>query len=211
VLLEALETKEVARIELEAAREDRLRKHADPLVRPMAAKLLTTSTPGDRKQVLAEYQSCLEMAADPRAGRELFRQHCSTCHRIGDLGVNVAPDISDSRVKTPAQLLTDILNPNQAIDNNYVSYTVTTSGGQSHVGVISSETATSLLLRQAEDKSVTLLRSDIESIRSNGTSLMPEGFEKTLSRQQVADVISFVKNWRYLDPASGTTIGVSGK
>jgi putative heme-binding domain-containing protein len=161
--------------------------------------------------VLADYQTCLEMEADPRAGRQLFRQHCSTCHRIGDLGVNVAPDISDSRVKTAAQLLTDVLNPNQAIDNNYVSYTVVTTGGATHVGIIGAETASSLVLRQAEDKSVTLLRTDIEAIRSNGVSLMPEGFEKTLSRQQVADVISFVKNWRYLDPASGTTIAVPAK
>lgn len=211
VLLEAVETKEIARIELEAAREDRLRKHADVLVRSLAAKLLTKAMPAERKKVLADYQNCLELEADARAGRELFRQHCSTCHRIGDLGVNVAPDISDSRVKTPAQLLTDILNPNQAIDNNYVSYTVVTTGGQSHVGVIGTETANSLVLRQAEDKSVTLLRSEIEAIRSNGVSLMPEGFEKTLSRQQVADVISFVKNWRYLDPASGTTIAVPAR
>lgn len=211
VLLEAIETTEIARIELEASREDRLRKHADVLVRSLAARLLTKATPAERKQVLADYQGCLEMEADPRAGRELFRQHCSTCHRIGELGVNVAPDISDSRVKTPAQLLTDVLNPNQAIDNNYVSYTVVTTGGQSHVGIIGAETASSLVLRQAEDKSVTLLRTDIEAIRSNGVSLMPEGFEKTLSRQQVADVISFVKNWRYLDPANGTTIGVPAK
>ncbi len=197
VLLAAIEGGTLPRGELDAAREGQLRMHADQAVASHAQKLLVQATAAERKQVLAAYQPALELAPDVPKGKELFRQHCSVCHRIGDLGVNVAPDISDSRVKTQAQLLTDILNPNQAIDNNYVSYTVVTTAGTSHTGVISAETASSITLRQAEDKSVTLLRADIESIHSNGVSLMPEGFEKSLSVQQVADVIGYIKNWRY--------------
>ena len=53
-----------------------------------------------------------------------------------------------------------------------------------------------------------MLRADVEAVRSNGVSLMPEGFEKELSKQQLADLISFVKNWRYLDqPIPGTLQG----
>lgn len=207
-LLTTIENGDIARADLDAARENRLRQHADPQVKERAVKLLTTTTPAERKAVLAEYQAALELKADPHAGRELFRKHCSTCHRIGDLGVNVAPDISDSRVKTPSQLLTDILNPNQAIDNNYVGYLVVTTGGATHTGVISAETPHSVTLRQAEDKTVTLLRDEIESMKSTGVSLMPEGFEKSLSVQQVADVISFVKHWRYLDGAAGKGVGL---
>jgi putative heme-binding domain-containing protein len=107
------------------------------------------------------------------------------------------------RTKTPPQLLVDILNPNQAIDNNYVSYTVTTTTGIVHTGIIAAETPSSIRLRQAEGKSFDLLRSEIESLRSSGVSLMPEGVEKELSPQQLADVIAYVKNWRYLaDPAA---------
>ncbi len=121
--------------------------------------------------------------------------------------MDVAPDISDSRVKTPSQLLTDILNPNQAIDNNYVSYTVATSDGNVHSGLIAAETASAVTLRQPENKTLTLLRADIEAIRSSGVSLMPEGFEKHLSHQQMADLIAFVKNWRYLEQPIPGTIG----
>ncbi len=209
-LLDAIESGDIPRRELDATRENALRKHADSAIRDRSTRLLVAAIPAERNRVLAEYQDCLKLTGDPRLGRELFRQHCSTCHRIAGVGVDVAPDISDSRVKTAEQLLTDILNPNQAIDNNYVSYTVV-AGGVVHTGLISSETASSITLRQPENKSLDLLRSDIESVQSSGVSLMPEGFEKHLTRPQMADLISFIKNWRYLDQPIPTTIERNGQ
>ena len=85
------------------------------------------------------------------------------------------------------------------IDSNYISYSVVTDEGQVLTGILSTETSTSITLRQAEGKEVTLLRSQVEALRSNGVSLMPEGLEKNISHQQMADLISFIKNWRYLD------------
>jgi putative heme-binding domain-containing protein len=205
LLLDAVETGQITRAELQTTREDRLRQHADGAVKSRASKLLVSEPPAERKQVLADYRIAMTLKSDPRLGKKLFRKHCSTCHHIGDVGVDVAPDISDSRVKTPEQLLNDILNPNAAIDNNYVSYTVAMQDGSVLIGVIAAETTNSITLKQPENKTLSLLRADIESLRSNGVSLMPEGFEKNLSQQEIADVISFIKNWRYLDqPIPGT-------
>jgi hypothetical protein len=58
-------------------------------------------------------------------------------------------------------------------------------------------------LRQAEGKTETLSRTDIESIQSTGLSLMPEGLERDLSLQDMADLIAFIKNWRYLEQTEG--------
>ncbi len=209
-LLEAVRQHALARAELGASLETRLRQHRDESVRKLANEVLTTEPPAERKAVLADYQSSLGLTPDVLAGKALFRQHCSTCHQIGGIGVDVAPDISDSRVKTALQLLTDILNPNQAIDNNYVSYTVVMHDGNVHAGLIAAETASSITLRQPENKTLTLLRADIEAIRSSGVSLMPEGFEKHLSPQQLADLIGFVKNWRYLEQRIPGTLGAAG-
>jgi putative heme-binding domain-containing protein len=129
----------------------------------------------------------------------VFVKNCVQCHRIADLGVNVAPDISDSRVKKPEQLLADILDPNRAIDNNYFSYSIVDTDGGVHTGVISAETATSITLRQPEGKELTLLRRNIEELKSSGVSLMPVGLEQKITVQEMADLISFIKNWRYLD------------
>ena len=167
--------------------------------------------PGDVTRTYADISKAGRLFGyDPQTGKELFRKHCAVCHHIAGVGVDVAPDISDSRVKTPAQLLTDILNPNQAIDNNYVSYTIVTRDGNVLTGIISAETATSITLRQQENKTLSVLRADIEAIQTSGVSLMPEGFEKHLSKQQMADLIAFIKNWRYLEQPIPGTIGRKG-
>lgn len=187
--------------ELDSLSVQALLRHKDDAIRKKAQRLLAALVPADRGEVLAKYQRALTLDADPRRGQPLFEKNCATCHRIGTVGVDVAPDIADSRTKTPAQLLNDILNPNGAIDGNYVSYTVVTTDGKSETGVISAETPVSITLRQPEGKTLQILRADIDELRSNGVSLMPEGLEKNLSVEEIADLISFIKNWRYLDGA----------
>ncbi len=176
-----------------------LANHQDQTIRTRAQELLAAALPAERKQVLETYQAALSLKAEPQRGRAIFEKNCANCHKIGTIGVDVGPDIADSRTKTPAQLLTDILNPNQAIDNNFMSYTVVTQDGKTATGVIAAETASSITLRQPENKTVIILRQDIEELRSNKISLMPEGLEKNVTVEQMADLVSFIKNWRYLD------------
>ena len=199
LLLDAIAAKRIPINELDPARVRRLTRYRDKTIRDRAKKLLAAAIPADRKKVLAEYQEALTLKADAKRGRAIFKKNCATCHRIGDIGVNVAPDIGDSRTKTPAQLLTSILDPNRAIDNNYISYTVVLKTGKVQTGIIATETSSSITLQQPENKRLTLLRRDIEVLKSNGVSLMPVGLEKNITVQQMADLVSFIKNWRYLD------------
>lgn len=199
LLLDGIEAGKIKPAELERAQAGRLLKHGDAALRNRASVLLAAAVPADRQEVLADYQRVLTLKPDAARGRAVFQKNCVTCHRIGDLGVDVAPDISDSRTKQETQILADILQPNRAIDNNYISYSVVTTSGTLLNGIVTSDTATSLTLRQPEGKDVTLLRSDIEEIRSTGVSLMPDGLEKSIPHQEMADLISFIKNWRYLD------------
>eukprot|EP00913_Durusdinium_trenchii_P005676 g5294.t1 len=198
-LLDEITAKRISINELDPARVRRLTRYRDRAIRSRAARLLAAAIPADRKSVLAEYQRALALTGDATRGRQIFKKNCAACHRIAGIGVTVAPDISDSRTKTPAQLLVSILDPNRAIDNNYISYSAQTTDGKVHTGVIATETATSITLRQAENKTVSLLRRDIEELNSNGVSLMPAGLEKNINVQQMADLIAFIKNWRYLD------------
>lgn len=199
LLLDEIAAGRISPREIDPTRAGQLRNHRDSGIRERAQALLKDDADADRAKVLADYQPAFAARSDPQRGREVFAKNCAQCHKVGDLGVNVAPDISDSRVKTAEQLLVSILDPNRAIDNNYFSFTVIDKGGLVHTGVIASETATSVTLRQPEGKEVTLLRSDIDELKSNGISLMPVGLEKDVSVEQMADLISFIKNWRYLD------------
>src|SRR5262249_55930266 len=116
-----------------------------------------------------------------------------------NMGVNVGPDIGDTRDKLPSYLLTNILDPNRVVDANYFSYTVVTKQGKPYTGLIRAETAVSITIRMPEGKEETILRSDIDEFKTSGVSLMPVGLEKNITLEQMTDLISFLKNWRYLD------------
>jgi putative heme-binding domain-containing protein len=203
LLLDAIDAGFVKATELDVNRSKQLLNHADSAVRQRAEKLLASAIPADREKVLADYQPVLKLASDAARGRAVFEKNCSTCHRIDDVGVTVAPDISDSRERLPVQLLTDILQPNRAIDSNYFSYTATTTEGLTYTGILTSETSTSVTLKQAEGKAITLPRDQIDDLRSDGISFMPDGMEQNIPPQQMADLIAFIKNWRYLTEAPG--------
>jgi putative heme-binding domain-containing protein len=205
LLLDAMEAGTMKAAELDRVQMDRLLAHRDATIRQRAEKIFGSATPEDRQKALEDYQKVLAMSADPLRGKQVFARNCANCHKIGEIGVNVAPDISDSRTKTPAQLLADIIQPNRAIDANYIAWNVLLADGNSASGVLAAETSTSITLRQPEGKTLIISRSDIEQLKSSGLSLMPEGLEKNIPPQEMADLISFIKNWRYLDgriPAS---------
>ncbi len=193
---------------IDTARAQRLLKYRDPKIVARVTEVLASALPADRTKALEAYRSCLTMKADPARGREVFKKNCGVCHKIGDVGVDVGPSIGDTRTKTPEQLLTDILMPNRAIDNNFMSYTVVTTDGVTHTGIITAETSNSITLKLQEAKLLPLLRSNIDVLQSNGVSLMPEGLEKNVPPQDMADVIAFLKNWRYLD--GSVPLGTSG-
>jgi len=199
LLLDTIEAGKIKPREIDQARANRLLKTTDPKIKARAEKLLASAIPADRTKAFEDYKQVLTMKADPHRGKEVFKKNCAACHKIGDVGVEVGPSIADLRTKTPEQVLTDVLMPNKAIDNNFVSYTVVTDDGLQYVGIVSADTPGSVTLKMPDGKLISVLKSNIDTMENNGISLMPEGVERTIPHQDMADVIAFVKNWRYLD------------
>ncbi|MBS0210873.1 MAG: c-type cytochrome [Planctomycetes bacterium] len=210
-LLDAIEAGKLKPGELGVARATQLSKLADVKIRERATKLLASALPADRTKVLDQYQAALKLEADPVRGKEVFRKNCSTCHRLSDVGIDVGPSLGFMPAKSQLQVLTDILQPNRAIDNNFVSYTLVTTDGLAYTGIILAETPSSLTMRVPEGKTLTLLRGNIDELQSNGISLMPDGLEKNISLQEMADCISFVKNWRYVDSKMSVRVPTAGQ
>ncbi len=212
-LLDAMEKGRIKPRELDQTRATRLLKTTNAEIKARAEKLLASAMPADRTKALEDYKQALALKADPHRGKEVFKKNCATCHKIGDVGIEVGPSIADLRTKTLEQVLIDVIQPNKAIDNNFVSYTVVTNDGVQYVGIIAAETPGSVTLKMPDGKSQSVLKSDIDEMASNGVSLMPEGIERNIPKQDMADVISFVKNWRYLDgsipdaPGATKTVG----
>ena len=149
--------------------------------------------------MLERDKAAVEREGEAGRGRLVFQKNCAACHNVAGVGIRVGPDIADTRMKTCAQLLADILNPNGAVDGNYLNFTVSTKSGLVLSGLIAAESASSLTLKLAEGQTDVLLRQDIDEVRSTGASLMPEGLEKNIALDEMSDLLSFLKNWRYDD------------
>lgn len=194
-LLDALEKKQVLANQIEPARLEQLRKHRDAALRARALKILAGQTAPDRKKVIEEYQAALALTSDAARGKAVFKKTCSTCHRLENEGVEVGPDLlSALRNKTREGLLVDVLDPSREVDPRYLNYVVTGKDGRVFTGMIAAETASSITLRRAEKAEDTILRTQIEEIQTTAKSVMPEGLEMQLSKQDLADVIAYLQS-----------------
>jgi len=148
----------------------------------------------DRQKMVETYRAALTLKADAAHGKTVFKKTCSTCHRLENVGTEVGPDLlSALRTKTREGLLIDIFDPSREVDPRYINYIVTNKAGRVFTGMIAAETASSITLRRAEKAEDTILRTQIDEILATAKSLMPENLELQLSKQEVADLIAYLR------------------
>ena len=193
-VLAAVESNFVKRGDLERDKKQLLMNHSNAQVRERSRKLFGSEVNSDRAKVVAAYQDILDLDGEMARGRAVFTKKCAVCHQVGELGHQVAPNLASVQNKSPADLLIALLDPNREAQPNFNVYNVVTQQGRTYSGIIASESTNSITLRRAEAKQDVILRSNIDELMSTGTSLMPEGLEKDLTRQELADVITFVKS-----------------
>ncbi|MCG6157732.1 PVC-type heme-binding CxxCH protein [Rubinisphaera margarita] len=193
-LFDAIEANKVAASYVPAVRQDIYRRSSNQEIREQAARLFQPQSDTERGKIVEHYLSSLPDQVDIERGREVYRKHCSNCHRSEKEGYEVGPHLSTVRNRSGSELVVSILDPNREISPNYLSYVVVTDDGLLHTGVIVSESATSLTLRGADKKEIILPRDRIEELQNTGQSLMPVSLEKALSPQAMADLIAFLKS-----------------
>jgi putative membrane-bound dehydrogenase-like protein len=193
ILLNAIETGTVRRGDIEVDRRAQLIQHRDSGIRDRARKLLGSATSEDRGKIIANYRDALLRSPDADRGKAAFTKSCATCHRFQMEGTEVGPDLRTVQERTPDQLLEQILDPNREINPAYINYTAALIDGRIVTGMIASESATSITLKRAEGATDVILRSQIDEMISTGVSLMPEGLEKDITPEQLADIIAYVR------------------
>ena len=193
-LLAAIEANVVSPNEVDARLRQQLLTHRDAAIREQAAKLLSNATTASRSQVIAEYDYVAQLIGDTERGKLVFTKRCATCHRLQEIGKHVGPDLTALTDKSPAAMLVAILDPNRAVEDKFRNYVALTNDGRQFTGMITNETGNSVTLTGADAKEQTILRTDLDELLSTGKSLMPEGMEKELPPQDMADVIAFSRS-----------------
>ena len=192
MLLTRLEKGELPVSLLDARRKQRLRNASDASVAKRSEAVFDTAPDPDRLRVLADHAEVANLEGDPLRGRDLFAKQCSACHALAGIGHALGSDLTTLRDTTPESLLVAILDPNRAVEPRYQEYQVETAAGRILSGLIMSESEGSVVLATADGKKHAMPRTQIVDFRTSGRSLMPEGLEKELSPQQLADLIAFV-------------------
>lgn len=194
MLLKAVEGGQVEASAIDPAGKSRLYDDPDPTISKRAKTLLENGD-SDRAKIIASYHDAVTLAGEATHGKKVFDDNCARCHMPRKQGGRVGPDLSGINNKTKEELLTSILNPSYAIEPRFVNYVITTKDGRMYDGVIAGETPGSITLRGGSDDGLdeTILRKNITEVRASTVSLMPEGFEKDLSKKDVADVIAYLR------------------
>ena len=115
------------------------------------------------------------------------------CHQYGNIGYDVGPDLTGIRSQSLESILVHIINPNRLTLSGYESYYVETNGGEVYIGLIASETSTSITLKQGLGIKTTILRENIAVLETNSLSMMPEELEAGMTRQELRDLLGFLK------------------
>lgn len=132
---------------------------------------------------------------DPDRGQLVFRRadlSCLKCHSVSGAGGNIGPDLSAMGPSNPVDyLVTSVLEPDAAIKEHYVTQVVVTSEGVVVTGIVADENDQRLVLRTAEGIDRSIPKADIEQ-REKGSSLMPKGLVKFMTRQEFVDLVRFL-------------------
>lgn len=193
VLFAAIESGVIAPGEIASGERVRLMKDKQKEFSEKADKLFKDLEGGDRMKVYEDYKTALVTEANSKLGEAVFQRSCSACHTYGGKGGSVGPDLTGTRNQPEDALLLHIVVPNYEVYPTYQSVTVTTQSGTSYTGWMVSETESSLTIRTAFGTDEAILRSNVASLTNSGLSLMPDGLEQTISKQEMKDLIAYLK------------------
>jgi len=193
LLIDALEKGKILTSSVSFERSVGLMMMKDESLRNRARRLFTKNEK-EAKEINKTYQAALDLKGDPSAGKQVYLQNCARCHAVrGELGVPFGPDLGTIHNWKKEDIMANILNPSLSISAGYELWEVELKNNESAQGIIASETSAAITLKNSEGLSRIINRQEIKSIKSLNISAMPSGLEKKIDKQQMADILAFLR------------------
>jgi putative membrane-bound dehydrogenase-like protein len=194
-LVDAADAGTIQVTELALDQKQVLLDHPNPRLRDKARALFARggALPSqDRQKVIDEFAEIIKAKGDVAIGKVIFQNQCSKCHQLNGVGTAIGPDLTGMAVHPKEELLIHILDPSRSVEGNFRLYRVVSNDGQVLQGMLAGESKTSVELVDTEGKKVTVLRDNIEELKGTMKSVMPDGFEKQVSKKEMADLLEFL-------------------
>jgi putative heme-binding domain-containing protein len=139
------------------------------------------------------------MQGDAERGRLVFQKtgECAKCHVVNGEGKEVGPNLSEigGKLSKPA-LFESILYPSAGIAHSYETWSAVTADGNVLTGLLVSQTADAVTLKKEDSLTVTLKPSEIDELVKQKISLMPADLQKTMTTQELVDVVEYLTTLR---------------
>jgi putative membrane-bound dehydrogenase-like protein len=189
-LVASVERGDVRISEIDPVHVTALQNHPNKEIGDIAKRLWSASS--RRADIVEQYRPVLQQSGDAALGKAVFAKQCAQCHRLEGVGIEVGPNLAAMKARGAEAIVLNVLDPNREVNPQYIAYAVNTIDGRTTTGLIASESAAGIVLRQADGKQIELSRTEIEAIRSTGLSLMPEGLEKQIDAKAMADLLAYL-------------------
>ena len=115
---------------ISASQRRRILASKNEAVVKLATELFGSDAPSPRGKVISQYKQALSLSPDINRGEVVFRRECLNCHRLGNEGYDVGPNLSTVRHRSAADVMANMLDPNREVSPNYLEYAVATVDGQ---------------------------------------------------------------------------------
>jgi len=151
-------------------------------------------SPARNDQPLPPLGQLLKMKGDVAKGKIVFNTvgKCNTCHVVNGEGKDVGPNLSEIGSKLSREAFFEsILFPSAGISHNYETWTAVTDGGNTVTGILVSQTPAEVQLKGSDAIVRTVNRSELEEFVKQPVSLMPADLQKTMTVEELVDVIEY--------------------
>jgi putative heme-binding domain-containing protein len=170
-------------------------------VRSEAAKLFP-APPTKNNEPLPSISELLNRRGNARRGEQVFATtaECAKCHVVGQAGKDVGPNLSEIGSKLSQHaLLESVLYPSAGISHNYETYALALGAGNVLTGILVSETDDSVTIKSADAIVRTFEKSEIEEMKKQTVSLMPADLQRTMTVQDLVDVVAYLATLKKVD------------
>jgi len=192
-LFNAIEAGDVPPTGVNEDRRKQLMNNKDEAIKARATALFKDIKVSDRMKVYEEQKSVLGLKGDGKNGHAVFQKICITCHTFSGEGHLVGPDLTGIRNQPTEVLLLHIIIPEYEIMPIYTAYNIETKDGEAATGILVAETPENITLRMAAGIEQKIPRAKISTMTASKLSLMPTELEKTMTKQELADLLAFLK------------------
>ncbi len=192
-LVDRIERGTIGMGNIELTQRSRMLQHPSKAIAARSKVIFESQMSSSRSDIIERYRPALALKGEEANGKSVFLRACANCHRRGEEGIDIGPNLATVINHSAEKLLVNILDPNVDIQPGFQSYACLLQSDEILTGILSNETANSITIKRENGTTQVVTRLEVAELRMSKLSMMPEGLEIKFTQQELADLIAFLQ------------------